>query len=60
MAIEVMTLRKLSRTDRLKVIDQDYRNGPEPAYKRAWEIVNDIEGYQPFIEELRALRPREK
>jgi hypothetical protein len=60
MAIEVMTLRKLGRTDRLKVIDQDYRNGPEPAYRRAWEIVNDIEGHRRFIEELRALRPMEK
>ena len=59
MAVEKMTLLRLNRLDDLKVIDRDYRNGPEPAYKRAWEIVSDIEGYQPFIEELKALtKPR--
>lgn len=56
MAIEKMTLLRLNRIDGLKVIDRDYRNGPETAYKRAWEIVNEIEGYQPFIEELKALK----
>lgn len=55
MAIEKMTLLRLNKIDDLKLIDRDYRNGPDPAYKRAWEIVNDIEGYQPFIEELQAL-----
>jgi hypothetical protein len=60
MAMEVMTLRKLNRMDRLKIIEQDYRNGPDPAYKRAWEIVNDIEGYQRFIEELRVLHTSPK
>jgi hypothetical protein len=54
MAIEKMTLLKLNRLDDLKTIDQEYRNGPDPAYKRAWEIVNS-EGYQAFIEELLAL-----
>jgi hypothetical protein len=24
--------------------------------KRAWEIVNDIEGYRLFLDELKALR----
>jgi hypothetical protein len=33
MAIEKMTLLKLNRIDRLKVIDHDYRYGPDPAYK---------------------------
>lgn len=56
MAIEKMTLLKLNRTDRLKVIDHDYRYGPDPAYKRAWEIVNDVEGYRPFLDELKALK----
>lgn len=56
MAIEKMTMLKLNRPDELKTIDHDYRNGPESAYKRAWEIVNDVEGYQPFIEELKALK----
>jgi hypothetical protein len=56
MAIEKMTLLKRNRPDQLKVIDHDYRYGSDPAYKRAWEIVSDIEGYQPFIDELRALK----
>ena len=56
MAVEKTTLLKLNRLDDLKTIDHEYRNGPDPAYRRAWEIVNDIEGYQAFIEELKALR----
>jgi hypothetical protein len=56
MAIEEMTLLRLNRRDDLKTIDHEYRNGPEPAYKRAWEIVNDIEGYEVFIKELKALK----
>lgn len=56
MAIEKMTLRKLNRPDELKAIDQEYRTGPDPDYKRAWEIVNDAEGYQAFIDELKALK----
>lgn len=56
MAVEKMTLLKLNRPDELKTIDHDYRAGPESAYKRAWEIVNDVEGYQSFIEELKALK----
>jgi len=46
-----MVLLKLNRSDQLAAIDHDYRNGPDPQCKRAWEIVNDIEGYQPFIAE---------
>ncbi len=56
MATEKMTLLKLNRLDNLKTIDHEYRTDPDPAYKRAWEIVNDIEGYQAFIGELKALR----
>jgi hypothetical protein len=56
MAIEKMTLLKLNRQEQLKIIDHEYRNGPDPAYKRAWEIVSDIEGYKPFIDELKALK----
>jgi hypothetical protein len=55
MAIEKMTLLKLNRPVDLKTMADEYRNGPDPAYKRAWEIVNS-EGYQAFIEELQALR----
>jgi len=60
MAIEKMTLLMLKRSDQLKVLDHDYRHGREPAYKRAWEIVNDLEGYEPFIDELKALRVVQK
>jgi hypothetical protein len=56
MAVEKMTFLKLNRLDDLKTIDREYRNGPDAAYKRAWEIVSDIEGYQAFIKELVALR----
>lgn len=56
MAIEKTALLRLNEQDRLKVIDHDYRFGPDPAYKRAWEIVNDLEGYKPFLDELKALR----
>jgi len=56
MAIERMTLLKMNRPDQLAAIDHDYRTGPDPQYRRAWEIVSDIEGYQPFIAELKALR----
>lgn len=58
MAMEKMTLLKLNRLDDLKTIDYEYRNRPDPAYKRAWEIVNDIEGYQPFPLPPRANRGR--
>ena len=55
MAVEKMVLLKLGRPDDLKTLDHDYRNSPDPAYKRAWEIVNDQEGYEPFIGELKAV-----
>lgn len=55
MAMEKMAPLKLNRPDELKTIDHDYRQGRDPAYKRAWEIVNDVEGYEPFIGELKAL-----
>jgi hypothetical protein len=54
LAIEKMTLLKLDRPGELRELDREYRSGPDPAYKRAWEIVNDVEGYEPFIAELRA------
>ena len=60
MAVERVTMLKLNRPEQLAVIDHDYRTGPDPQYRRAWEIVSDIEGYQPFIDELKALRkPRQ-
>jgi hypothetical protein len=56
MAIEKMVLLKLQRPDQLAIIDHNYRNGSDLAYRRAWEIVNDVEGPQPFLAELKALR----
>ena len=38
MAVEKMTLLKLNRLDALKTIDHEYRNGPDPAYKRAGKL----------------------
>jgi len=55
MALERAVLKKLGQPDHLAVIDHDYRSGPDPAYRRAWEIVTDIEGEEPFIAELRGL-----
>ena len=36
-------------------MESDYLNSPRPAYKRAWEIVNSIEGFEPFLKELKEL-----
>lgn len=58
MAIERVVLKKLGRLDRLATIDHDYRSGPDPAYRRAWEIVTAVEGEDPFIAELRGLPKR--
>jgi hypothetical protein len=57
MALEKFALLKLGKADELKHLDYLYRTDPSPAYyKRAWEIVNDIEGYEVFIKELKLLR----
>ncbi|HEX5733984.1 MAG TPA: hypothetical protein VF131_14210 [Blastocatellia bacterium] len=57
MAIEKFVLLKLGRTEELKYLDYQYRNNPPPSfYKRAWEIVNDIEGYESFIKEMKLLQ----
>jgi hypothetical protein len=54
MALEKYVLLKLGRDDLLKWMDTDYRTGDLQAdYKRAWEIVNDKEGYEAFIKELK-------
>jgi hypothetical protein len=57
MALEKFALLKLGKADELKYLDYQYRNNPPPAhYKRAWEIVNEIEGHEAFIRELKLLR----
>ena len=49
---------KVGAQDRLN-LGCRYRSGffakSLPVYKRAWEIVNDIEGQDAFIKELKAM-----
>lgn len=56
MALEKLVLTKLDRTELLNWLDNRYRNQFGPDYKRAWEIVSDIEGYEAFINELKRMR----
>jgi len=59
LALEKLALVKVGKSDQLKYMDSEYRTGffarSQPAYKRAWEIVNDIEGYEAFLKELKAM-----
>lgn len=55
MALEKLVLVKLNKTEILQWLDNRYRNQFGPDYKRAWEIVNDIEGYEAFIQELKRM-----
>jgi hypothetical protein len=56
LALEVLALRKNAMPDELKYIDALYRRPEQADYKRAWELVNDIEGHEAFIKELQALK----
>jgi hypothetical protein len=57
MALEKFALLKLGKTDELKLVDEVYRTNPAAVhYKRAWQIVNDVEGYEAFVKELKLLR----
>lgn len=51
MALEKLALTGLVKTEELKYLDEEYRS-EGGHYKRAWEIVNDIEDYRAFIKEL--------
>ena len=55
MALEKMVLLKMGKVDELKRIGTDYRTTFPAAYKRAWEIVDAIEGPEPFVNELKKL-----
>lgn len=44
---------KLSREQQLSEIITIDSSGNDPSYARAWEIVNKIEGHEPFLKELR-------
>lgn len=52
-ALEKMVLSKLGETKELAAVEDKYRNAPRPDYKRAWEIVSDIEGPGGFLQELK-------
>ena len=53
MAMQKDIYTELGRTDLLLWLEQQYSRGPDPAYRRAWEIVNRLEGYQSFVFELK-------
>jgi hypothetical protein len=55
MALEKFVLTKLGRPEELAQVGLDYVNVLPPAYKRAWTIMHEIEGHQPFINELKQL-----
>jgi len=52
MAIMKMVYLKLDREEQLKQIIEKDHEIDNPAYGRAWQIVNDIEGHQAFVQEL--------
>jgi hypothetical protein len=53
MAVMKTVYLKLNREEQLQqIIERDSAND-NPGYKRAWQIVNDLEGHQAFVQELR-------
>ena len=53
MALEAFALQRAGMTAEFKYLDASYRRPGGPAdLKRAWEIVNDIEGPMALIKEL--------
>ena len=53
MALQKMVYLRLNRSDMVAMLDESYRKFASPAYKRAWEIVNDIEGYEAVIQDIK-------
>ncbi len=53
MAVMKQVYLKLGRSEQLKEVIARDSAAPNPAYRRAWQIVNDIEGHQAFVAELR-------
>ncbi len=51
MAIQKMVYLKL-QPDMLKFLDESYRKFASSEYRRAWEIVNDIEGYEKVLQDI--------
>ena len=54
MAIQKYIYTALNRDDLVKLIALQYSTMPMPGYSRAWKIVTEIEGVEPFIEEVKA------
>lgn len=52
MAIQKMVYLKINRPDLLEMLDDSYCNFSPPAFRRAWEIVNDVEGYENVLSDL--------
>ena len=53
MAVMKMVYLKLDRAEHLRQIIEKDSEIDLPAYRRAWQIVNDIEGHDVFVHELR-------
>ena len=53
MAVMKLVYLKLDRAEQLKRIIEKDSEIDNPAYRRAWQIVNDIEGHHAFVQELR-------
>ena len=60
MALEKFVLLKLGRAEELAHVAERYKASPSAAYKRAWEIVDQVEDYQSFIKELKQYAARLK
>jgi hypothetical protein len=53
LALEKLVLTKLGKLTELRWIDDLYRMRLSAGYRRAWEIVNDVEGVEAFVSELK-------
>jgi hypothetical protein len=60
MALQKFVLLKMGRVEELKHVAAGYRASKNLAYKRAWEIVDQVEDYQAFVKELKDFAARHK
>ena len=52
-AMQIYVYIELKRSDFIAMIEAQYNQLPVDSYKRAWEIVSKIEGYEAFISEIK-------
>ncbi|MBP6870345.1 hypothetical protein KBC04_05655 [Candidatus Babeliales bacterium] len=52
MALQKMVYTNLDMFDELAIIDHGYRYDAPSSYRHAWEIVNDIEGYEVVLQDI--------